>query len=170
MPTHETVENTITRWCATDSVCDRPRSGPSKKVPEAHYRYIDDAMAQDDELTASSLKNILEKRFSAESVKYSTRTIARIRNVLGWTFSTTRYCQAIRDANKQKRLAWCTECMDKKELFNNVIFMFSGIMTATRYGDILSASLVPFIKKYPDGHRLFKITTRSIQANISKVT
>ena len=220
MTTHETVKNTITRWCATGSVCDRPRSGPPKKVPEAHYRCIDDAMAQDDELTASSLKNILEKRFGAENVKYSTRTIARIRNELGWTFSTVRYCQVIRDANKQKRLAWCTECIDKKELFNNVIFtdestfqleshrrkcfrkmktprklkykhkhppkihawaviskrgtthlvMFSGIMTATRYGDILSASLVPFIKKkYPDGHRLFqdndpKHTSKYIQS------
>ena len=34
---------------------------------------------------------------------------------------------------------------------------FSGIMTATRYSDILSASLVPFLKeKYPHGHRLYQ--------------
>ena len=37
------------------------------------------------------------------------------------------------------------------------IVMFSGMMNATKYGDILSASLVPFIReKYPNGHRLFQ--------------
>ena len=31
-------------------------------------------------------------------------------------------------------------------------FMFGGIVTATRYGDILSASLIPFLRKtYPNG-------------------
>ena len=35
--------------------------------------------------------------------------------------------------------------------------MYSGIMTAKKYEDILSASLVPFMKKmYPHGHRLFQ--------------
>ena len=35
--------------------------------------------------------------------------------------------------------------------------MFSGIMNATRYSDILSASLVPFLKEmYPHGHRLYQ--------------
>ena len=51
--THETVMNTITRWCATGSVHDRTRSGPPRKVPEAHYQCIDSAMAENDELTAS---------------------------------------------------------------------------------------------------------------------
>ena len=43
-------------------------------------------------------------------------------------------------------------------------------MTAPRYGDILSASLVPFLRQvYPDGHRLYqnndlKHTSRYIQA------
>ena len=204
--THETVKNTITRWCATGSVHDRTRSGPPRKVPADHYRCIDSAMAENDELTASALKDILKKRFGAENIKYSARTIARIRNELGWTFITARYCQAICDANKDKRLEWCTQRLDEKELFNDVIFtdestfqleshcrkcfrkktprklkykhkhlpkihvwagiskrgathfvMFSGIMTATKYGDILSASLVPFVKKmYPHGHRLFQ--------------
>ena len=37
------------------------------------------------------------------------------------------------------------------------IVMFSGIMMVTRYSDILSASLVPFLKeKYPHGHRLYQ--------------
>ena len=79
---------------------DRPRSGPPKKVPETHYRCIDEVMSENDELTASVLKDILKKKFGAEDVRYGTRTIARLCNELGWTFSTARYCQAIRDANK----------------------------------------------------------------------
>ena len=122
MTTHETVKNSITRWCATGSVCDRPRSGPLKKVPEAHYWCIDDAVVKNDELTASSLKDILTKKFGAENAKYGTRTTARLRNELGWTFTTARYCQAICDANKEKRLDWCRKCMEEKELFNDVIF------------------------------------------------
>ena len=64
-------------------MCDRPRSGPPTKVPEAQYHCIDDAMTHDDELIASSLKDILNKKFGAENVKYGTRTIARLRNELG---------------------------------------------------------------------------------------
>ena len=30
--THKTVGNTISRWCATGSVCDRPRSGRSDEM------------------------------------------------------------------------------------------------------------------------------------------
>ena len=50
------------------------------------------------------------------------------------------------------------------------LVMFGGIMNATRYGDILSASLVRFIwKTYPDGHRLYqdndpKHTSKYIQS------
>ena len=37
------------------------------------------------------------------------------------------------------------------------IVMFSGIMTVTRYSDILSAALVLFLKeKYPHGHHLYQ--------------
>ena len=37
------------------------------------------------------------------------------------------------------------------------LVMFQGIMTATRYGDILTASLIPFVHKtYPDGYRLYQ--------------
>ena len=37
--------------------------------------------------------------------------------------STARYyCQAIRDANKQKRLDWCTNLTARKRTFDDVIF------------------------------------------------
>ena len=186
---------------------DCPRSGPPKKVPEDHYRCIDNAMAENDKLTASDVKEVLIKKFGVDKVQYSIRTIGRLRNDLGWTYTTAKYYQAIRDANKIKRLDWCNKRMEEKEDFHDVIFtdestvqlechrrkcfrkkktprklkykhkhppkvhvwggiskqgatqlvIFDGIMTATRYGDILKASLVPFVQEcYPKGHRLYQ--------------
>ena len=80
-------------------------------------------MTRNDEVTASALKDALIKRFGAEKVLYSVRTIARIRNELGWSFTTARYCQAIREANKTKRLDWCNKRIGEKETFVDVIFM-----------------------------------------------
>ena len=218
--THQTITNTITRWQATGSVHDRQRIGQVKAIPPAYYHFIDATMTNNDELTASDLKMLLVKEFGEDKAVYSERTVARARNELGWTFTTARYCQAIRDANKQKRVEWVNKCLENEEQFKDVIFtdectvqlechrkksfrktdaprklkyrhkhppkvhvwagiskqgatkviMCSGIMTATRYGDILSVSLVPFLQKsYPNGHRLYqdndpKHTSRFIQA------
>ena len=51
----QTIKATVNRWKKTGSVRDRPRSGPPQKVPDGHHRCIDDAMAENDELTASDL-------------------------------------------------------------------------------------------------------------------
>ena len=215
----QTVMRTLTWWKETGSYEDRPKSGCPKTVPETHYRFIDEKMAENDELTALDLMELLVDKFGRFECSYSLRTIARVRLELGWTFSTTQYCQAIRDANKDKRVEWCKQRLMEGETFDDVIFtdestiqldrhgrksfrkrgaprklkyrhkhppklhvwarisrrgatnivMFDGIMTAMRYGDILSASLVPFIKeKYPSSHRLYqsndpKHTSRYIQ-------
>ena len=44
-----------------------------------------------------------------------------MRSDLGRTYSTARYSQAIQDANKDKRVAWCQKCLDK-EKFDDVVF------------------------------------------------
>ena len=47
--------------------------------------------------------------------------------------------------------------------------MFDGILTATRYTDILSAALLPFIQKvYPEGHHLYKDNDTSTLAGTFK--
>ena len=148
----------------------------------------------------------MHPQFNVFVSQHGIQTIARLRNQLGWTFTTARYCQAIRDAYTAKRLEWCKKLIED-EAFDDVIFinestfllechrrkrfrkrktpqklkyrhkhppkvhvwagiskrgathivMFSGIMNATKYADILSASLVPFIcEKYSNGHRLFQ--------------
>ena len=81
--TCQTVQNMIKRWQKTGCVRDYPRSGPPKRVPECHYRCMDEAKAENDELTASALKDILTMKFGVANVKYSVKTIARLRKELG---------------------------------------------------------------------------------------
>ena len=102
------------------SVCDSARSGRPKAMPDNHYCYIDELLSMNDELTASDLAEQLTLKFG--EVTYSERTVARARQDLGWTYSTARYCQAIREQNKMKRLAWCQERLEEGERFNDVIF------------------------------------------------
>ena len=205
--TYQAVQRTILRWKETGGFKDRARSGRPKTVPEEHYRFIDAEMAKNDELTVTDLEQLLLDKFGRNAVKYSLRTLARAREDLGWTFSTARYCQAIREGNKLKRLEWCKERLLEQENFEDVIFtdessiqlenhrrksfrkrgaprklkykhkhpvkvhvwggiskrgatkivIFQGIMTATVYGDILSASFLPFVRgHYQHGHRLFQ--------------
>ena len=52
-------------------------------------------MAENQELTASDVKEVLIKKFDPDKVQYSVRTIGRLRNDLGWMYTTVNYCQAI---------------------------------------------------------------------------
>ena len=73
---------------------------------------------------------------------YSERTISRVRNDLGWTFTTARYCQAIRDANKQKRVDWVNLYLEEEEQFQDVIFY---LLNAQCSWSVLAGS--PFARK-----------------------
>ena len=94
-------------------------------MPERHAQCIDDGVADNDELTAYDLKDMLVTTLGADNVQYGERTMGRIRNKLGWTYSTAKYCQAIQDTIKQKRLDWCTNLIATKEKFEDVIYVAS---------------------------------------------
>ena len=65
--TRQTIKRTITRWQKTGNVRDLPRSGPPKRVPESHYCCIDKAMTETDEITASTLKDILTEHLRQQT-------------------------------------------------------------------------------------------------------
>ena len=94
-------------------------------------------MTENDERTASEMKTLLSAKFGAENVTYSERTIERVRSELGWTFTTARYCQAIRDGNKELRVAWVNSCLETEEYFEDCIFTDWG----GRYFGIVSRYL-----------------------------
>ena len=74
-------------------------------------------MERDDETTAKELQQHLKNKGWDASLT----SILRWRLQLGWTSKGTRYCQMIRDANKEKRLQWAKENV-KEMNFENVIF------------------------------------------------
>ena len=60
---------------------------------------------------------------SASDVNISFATILCSRQMLGWTFRGSKYCQLVRTANKEKRLQWVIENLPEIEAsgFDNVI-------------------------------------------------
>lgn len=193
----------IKKFKTTGTVADhRPIPRP-RKLKEVHYRFIDERMSEDDELTAVKLLAKLKDQFPDLSV--SINTIKRAKRELGWAAKKTRYCALISESNQEKRVEWCQKQVEEGDLeFENVVWtdectvqleshrrfcfrkkgqpvkyrmkpkhppkvniwagisrrgatqvvIFTGILTATRYVDILEAGLLPFLESaYPDGHR-----------------
>lgn len=188
---------------ATGSIARKQRAKRPSRLSNEQYIFIDNAMSTNDELTSKMLKEMLVKEWPDLS-RISLSMVKRARKHLGWTLSKPKYCQLIREKNKELRLLWCKEQLHNDERFEDVIFtdecsveidyhgrlcfrkigqlrklkprpkhphkvhiwggiskrgatqivIFTGILTATRFTEILSAGLLPFIEQiFPDAHR-----------------
>ena len=100
----------------TGSIGRRPGSGRPSKVTEEIKEFVNEQMRRDDETTAYQLHQMLTQR----GYTISLRTILCCRTTLGWTFRGSAYCQLIRDANKDKRLAFARKYLG--DGFENVIW------------------------------------------------
>ena len=87
-----------------------------------HYRFIDDVMAKDDEITCTQLHKQLHEIFSENKV--SLATVKRARKDLGWVSSTPCYCLLIKENSKAKRLEWHQKCVNEFEQFSDVIWTY----------------------------------------------
>ena len=191
----------VAKFRQTNSVVDRPRAAVPKILNEEHYREIDSALSENDELTSRQLCALLTEKHPELSMSLS--TVERARRELGWVVTAPKYCQLIREGNKVKRLEWCIKMLETNERFHDVVFtdessiqlethrrrcyrrktaprklkprpkhplkvhvwggiskreptnivIFTGIMTATRYAQIVEAGLLPFANVYPMGFR-----------------
>ena len=99
---------------------DKPKARAPKKLTDVHYSFIDKALQKDDELTTAKLYDQLLESFPDVVVTKS--TLKRARRELGWVTSSPKYCQLIREVNKQKRLEWCTKMLGEREDFCNVVW------------------------------------------------
>ncbi len=90
---------------ASGCIARAPGSGRPSKATEEIKAFVEAQMRIDDETTAYQLHNLLKNR----GFDISMRTILRCRTALGWTFRGSSYCQLIRVANKEKRLAWAQQ-------------------------------------------------------------
>ena len=111
----------IKKYKATGLVADhRPHQQP-RKLQDIHYRFIDERMSENDELTAVKLHAMLREQFPDVSVSES--TVKRAKRELGWVAKKTRYCALISEVNQEKRVQWCQKQIDDGDLdFENVVW------------------------------------------------
>ena len=99
---------------------DLPKSKRRSLLNRTQLRFINKEMENNDELTAKQLHERLLEKWPHLSI--SVTTVKRMRRMLGWVVTRPKYCQLIRDSNKQKRLAWCLDRIAAQDTFDNVIF------------------------------------------------
>jgi transposase len=92
--------------------------GP-KDVTNEICDFIDHEMERNDELTSVPLTNSVNERFS---LKFSAAKVKRLRKSLGWMSTKTRYCQLVREVNREKRLQFALECLRSGDTFDDVIW------------------------------------------------
>ena len=120
----------------TKSVRDLEQNPRNSQINSVHLQFIDNTMAENDELTAYKLKRILIEKWPELST-VSLTTIRRCRRRLGWISSTPRYCQLIREQNKAKRLEWwCWNCIRSDDHFEDVIFSDKSTVALEMHGKL----------------------------------
>jgi transposase len=87
----------IKTYRLTGSVADHRTIKPARKLKDEHYRFIDECMATDDELTATKLLAMLKEKYSSLNISIS--TVQRARVELGWAAKKTRYGAMISENN-----------------------------------------------------------------------
>ena len=110
----------VSKFAKTGLVRDIKRSPRPSILSQEHYEFIDSAMEKNDELTAYTLLNKLKEEYP--DLHLSISTVRRARKDLGWVSTRPKYCQLIREANKEKRLQWCREVSRCGDDFADVIW------------------------------------------------
>ena len=102
------------------TVADLPRRTIQPKIGKEQLIFIDEAMAENDELTARLLRDMMIAKWP--NLEISLSTIKRARKFIGWVATRPQYCQLVRETNKQKRLEWCLKQQENLDTFDNVIW------------------------------------------------
>ena len=133
---YRTIQRLVAKYRSTGSVADLPRKrSRAKRLTEEHAIFIDNSIADNDELSAADLRSLLTKKWP-ELKDVSLSTIKRCRKELGWVATAPRYCQLIREQNKQKRLEWCWKCVKDDDHFENVIFSDESTVALEKHGKL----------------------------------
>ena len=101
------IYNLLTKFKRTESIGDLTRRPRSRRLDEEHYRFIDELIVENTDLTSTQLYTALKEAYPM--VEASLSTVKRARRHLGWTAKRTRYCQLISEVNKEKRMEWCLD-------------------------------------------------------------
>lgn len=110
------VAKFLKRFREDGTILRRVGTGRPSKVTAEVKAIVEEQMRLDDETTAFQLHRLLTEK----GYNLTRRTILRCRTQLGWTFRGSSYCQLIRVANKEKRLAWALR--NRNGTFEDVVW------------------------------------------------
>ena len=83
----------------TGCLADLPKRTRTRKITDEMLTIIDEALSNNDELTAREIRSILMERWP--DLEVTLPTIKRIRKQIGWKCTRPHYCQLLRDVRKK---------------------------------------------------------------------
>ena len=95
--TRQALYGLFKKHSETGCVVDLPKRTRTRKINDEMIAVIDEALSNNDELTAREIRSILVERWPNLNVTLS--TIKRIRNQIGWKCTRPHYCQMVRDVS-----------------------------------------------------------------------
>ena len=104
----------LNKYNETSSVADLTKTPTRRLLTDEHFRFIDETMEANPELTSRQLHGMVAEKFSDAGVSIS--TVKRARKALGWRAKKTRYCALITEVNKEKRMTWCLDHIAEGDL------------------------------------------------------
>lgn len=90
-----------------------------KTINNQDLKTIDAALSNDCNLSARELQSILAEQ---NGTHVSITTVRKAIDAAGWVATAPRYCQMIRDKNKEARLQFCKDLITTDDRFEDVIF------------------------------------------------
>ena len=88
----------VKKYKETGKLKDMPRETRPRKLTEGMMAVLNQALLEDDELTARRARSLLQEKWP--SLQVSLPTIKRVRRELGWVCTRPHYCQLLRDVRR----------------------------------------------------------------------
>ena len=112
----------LKKYETTRTIQDRKQRSCPQLLGEEHYRFIDDTVANNVDMTSRQLHSAFVSKYpEMDSISVSTVKRARVR--LGWISKRTRYCALISETNQEKRLEFCKKLIEDNDLdFHDVVW------------------------------------------------
>ena len=90
----------LKKYETTRTIQDRKQRSRPQLLGEEHYRFIDDTVANNVDMTSRQLHSAFVSKYpEMDSISVSTVKRARVR--LGWISKRTRYCALISETNQE---------------------------------------------------------------------
>ena len=113
-----TIRNIVDKYKTTGEIV-KDLSKTKRKAKfgdeEEHKNFIDEQMKRTRDMSSEVLSRKILQTFN---INYSASRVRHLRRRLGWLCTTPKYCQMIRDTNKEKRMQWCQDMVRSNETFD----------------------------------------------------